>query len=246
MTETGVVHTQKNNMKKFIILTAIAVVGLLTVNNVQASFTSTNALLAQIKLTALVQGSVISQTNGTKVTETLKTTTVKVTNQDILNLLSTEFGQNFDGDQLAYDFIDTGFVVTDANGNVIKDVSTNLTDSSYYFGITNFTDYGYLQSLKVVQDTNTMNATESGTIYESDESIRYADGNGNDFHVTGLIAAKLNAVAMPPTTLFKSVTFDFKSVQGGGTFFNPNDSSYDEAVFTGQVKLTGKNVSQSY
>src|SRR5262249_46374398 len=121
-----IIERIKIHMKTFISLITIAVVGLLGANNVRASFTSTNALLAQVKLTALVQApeTVKSNSNGTIITEVAKTTKVKVTSQDILNLLGTEFGTSYEGDQLAYSTDFNGFEVADASGSIIKNVST--------------------------------------------------------------------------------------------------------------------------
>ena len=238
-------------MKKLVLSTVTAALGLmgLGISNVQAT-ANTNRLVSTFAIVALISPAdpvVSTNSNGTVITAKFTAKKVKITTQDILNLLATEFNTTFPaGAQLALSLADEGFVVLDKNGNLLLDVSTNAADSSYVFGTTNFTDNVQVMSGKETETKTSAetNMTATITMTASDLAIRYADGNGNDFHFSGVITLKQSVVAGPIIDNIKKASAAGRfSGSGGGVFYNPADSNYDEGVFTKAIwKATGKGL----
>jgi hypothetical protein len=240
-------------MKKFALLAGMITLGLLGLNtgSVQAA-ASTNELISTFAIVGLFAPTnnpvITTNASGTVITAKLTAKAVKIATKDLLNLLATEFNTNFPaGAQLAMN-LNSGsrFVVLDKNGNLLLDVSTNAADSSYVFGTTNFTDNVRLMSGK---ETETKTSTETNmtatiTMTASDIAIRYADGNGNDFHFSGVLSLKQSLVIGPNIDNIKKASAAGRlSGSGGGIFYNPADSNYDEGVFTKVIwKAAGKGL----
>jgi hypothetical protein len=247
-------------MKKFTLLTAIATLALLGLSssNVQASFSSTNALIVQLKITGLMETAdspvISTNSNGTVTTGKYNTTSVKVTSQDVLNILHTEFGGPAfpDGSQLVYN-INTGrFAVADSTGSIILDVETNLTDSDYIFQLsdTNVVNSAYIQTINgkevFTTEPSKTNTVLSATIYAPDYGIFYADGNGNDFHFLGLVTEKINIFEDLTISEYKAASI-IVTGSGGGDFYNSADDSLDSGVFTkAQATIKGKNITGGF
>ncbi len=222
-------------MRKFALI-AVAMFGLLgmSVGNVYAVLANTNAMIVKVAFTASIQAPILSVTNPPTTNSTYKIIKVKVATQDVLNMLQAEFGVTFPiGAQLG---LTAGFdfVVLDKNGNVFKNVSTNLSDSSYGFYVTN--DFNPVIVGKATQDATTLSLTV--TELQPDFGIYYSDGNGNNYHFSGLLTIKANAIQTSALTTFKTVTLTLPG-SGSGTFFNPNDGLYDYGVFTGVLATVG-------
>ena len=231
-------------MKKFALLTAVATLGLmgLGISQVQAA-TTTNGLVSTFAIVGWFSPTTndpVLTTNGSVITGTYTAKPVKITTKDVLNLLHSEFGGPAfpSGAQLAYSISEFGFVVLDKSGNIILDVSSNATDSSYVFSsetVTNTTSFQVISG-KSIQSTTTTNIIVTG--YVSDQIITYADANGNDFHFSGVETVKANE----NPSVYKTAILEI-SGSGGGSFFNPATGHYDDAVFTkASWKATGKNL----
>jgi len=228
-------------MKKIVLLTAVATLGLmgLSASNVQAAAVTTNGLVSTFAITGLFSplGDPVTTSNssGTVVTDTYTTKSVKITTKDMLNLLADEFNTTFPvGAQLAFSLNgNEGFVVLDKLGNVFLNVSTNPADSSYRFALTNNSTSSQTISGKVVETTkpSSTNSVANFTETFSDYSIIYKDGNGNNFHFIGVIALKENIFEDSTSSMVKSATI-ILSGSGGGTFFDPVDSTYHNGVLT--------------
>ena len=239
-------------MKKFVWAAIIGAFGLLGsgLGNVQAAAT-TNGVTSVFAVVGLFSptNSPVAITNsaGTVVTKTYTVRPVKITTQDILNLLATEFGTNFPtGARLAFSLSGSeSFAVLDKNGNIFLDVSTNAADSSYRFNVTN-TDYHVTAIGKAIQTQNssTTNTVEMVTESASDYAVYYADGSGNNFHFSGLLTLKANIFQDPSITEYKTVSI-LLSGSGGGIFYNPADTNYDDGVFTKAMwNASGKGLTQ--
>jgi hypothetical protein len=209
-----------------------------------AASSNTNAMTVRFNLTASVQATEIT-TNATSTNTIYKVNRFRFTNKDMLNLLATEFGITFpDGAQLGVQPF-SGFVVLDKAGDIFLNVSSNLTDSSYVFTITNFTERSFLaRTGKNLAGDNTI-LVESGI--EPDITIYYADGKGNQFRFGGLLTFKRNVLVVGGslvaggTATWKTISYVI-SGSGGGVIFNPNDKEYDDVVLTGLWLETGVNI----
>jgi hypothetical protein len=213
-----------------------------TTRPLQAASGNTNAVLISFQISALIQQSTIV-TNGDVLTSTLSSIPVKIGNQNILNLLQAEFGTTFPtGAQLAYNLTgSTGFRVLDQNGHPILDASTNAADSSYRFTLSNNVAGATMPGLvvgKVVDNTVTSNQTQTLTDIVPDYGVYYADGNGNHFHLTGVLTFKPNISITSSSFTYNAVSFTIVGA-GGGTFFNPADGKFDDGVFT-KAKVSAK------
>lgn len=247
-------------MKKFTLFTLVAALGLmgLGVGNVQANpqkgpppTGNTNGLPCTFTIAGLFSptNSPVTSSNasGTVITETYTSKTVTITTKDILNLLAAEFNTTFPaGAQLALSFDGQGFVVLDQSGNVFMDVSTNSGDSSYRFGTTNYMDYIHVMSGKetFTKNTLTTNSVANMIITLADIAVYYQDGQGNDFHFSGVVTESENTYENPITQIYeiKSASI-ILSGSGGGTFYNPADGGYDKGVFTtATLKASGMNI----
>jgi hypothetical protein len=222
-------------MRKFG-LTVVAMFGLLgmSVSSVHAVLANTNAMIVKFAFTANIQGPILSVTNPPTTNSTYKVIKVKVASQDVLNMLQAEYGVTFPiGAQLGLT-ASFDFVVLDKSGNIFKNVSTNLSDSSYAFYITN-------NSNPVIIGKASQNATTLSlavTELQPDWGVYYSDGNGNNFHFTGLLTIKAVASQTGSLAIFKNISLTLPG-SGAGTFFNPNDGLYDDAVFTGTWGCVG-------
>jgi hypothetical protein len=211
-------------------------------NNLQAASGNTNALLISFQISALIQQTTIV-TNGAVVTTTYSTTPVKIGNQNILNLLQAEFGTTFPlGAQLAYNLTGSiGFHVLDKNGSPILDVSTNATDTSYVFALSNNVAGATVPVLivgKGVDNTLTSNQTQTVTETAPDYGVFYTDSHGNHFHLDGFLTFKPNISVTSSNSTYTTASFTIIG-SGGGTFFNPADGKYDTGVFT-KVRVSAK------
>jgi hypothetical protein len=126
-------------MKKFKLLSAVAVAGLLGLSSVRAA-APVNYDIVTVKLTALVQ------TNLESSSKVLK---IKLTTKDLLNQIAAEFPSNAaaitnSGAKLAvYSFFDGEFAVLNkTNGVVLADASESTNDDDYdlYFETENSVD----------------------------------------------------------------------------------------------------------
>ena len=229
-------------MKKFALLTLAAALGLtgLGVGNVQAAPVIIKRIPSTFTIVALFSptNSPVTSTNhnGMEITTTYKTQTVTITTKDILNLLAREFNTNFPaGAQLASSLIG-GFSVLDQHGNVILDVSSNPADSSYRFSFTNsFSGSPVVGGKEIRTKTaSTTNLVETLTVTDADTAIYYQDGNGNDFHFSGVLTENINTVLYfgdPAASKIESLSIILTG-SGDGTFYNPADGRYDNGVFT--------------
>lgn len=220
-------------MKKIILLVAMTVFGL-SVGKVDAQI-----LVMKANLQALVQKSILSTTNPPNTNMTYATLKVKITTQDILNILQAEFGTLFpDGAQLALDINNnTAFEVLDKNGAFILDVSTNPADSSYFFYLTNRANIQVIAG-KVAQTPTQTSEIVTETLPDYD--ILYADQHNNNFHVGGIITLKANAV-VTTNTVYKSLSLTLPGT-GSGTFFDHVAGTNENGVITGSwvgTKLKG-------
>jgi len=228
-------------MKKFALLIVVTMFGLLEFNagNLYAAPANTNAMIVKFAFAGAIQAPVVTVTNSPNTNSTYKVTKVKIANKDMLSFLSAEFSTTFpDGAQLGLT-TDFEFVVLDKSGNVFLNVSSNLTDSSYVFSITNNSSPVITGQVKSTATTTTEIVTE----VESDFTVYYADGNGNDFHFGGLVTVKANAVVAAGITTYKTVSL---AVSGSGDvdFFNSVDGKYDTGVFTGSWGAAGSGLPQ--
>jgi hypothetical protein len=232
-------------MKKLMLLIAVIALGLLglSTSNLQAASGNTNVLLPiSFQITGLIPHTTIV-TNGDVVTSTETPTRVKIGNQNILDLLQAEFGTTFPvGAQLAIDLTGQGdFHVLDRNGNSILNASTNASDSSYGFGLSNTVAGAYVPAIgtgKRVDNTVTSNATIKITTIAPDYGIYFFDSHGNNFHLDGLITLKANASVKSTNITYNSISFTIVG-SGGGVFFNPIDGLLSTGVFT-KVKVSAK------
>ena len=236
-------------MRKNILLTALAAAGWmgLSLGNLHAAFVNTNAFVVQFSLTAVLAGNVTTTTNSNGIITTVTAQKARITSKDILNLLHAEFGGPAfpAGAQLAFNINSgpegTGFAVADKTGNVILNVSSSLMDSSYLFYLTNLLAPTTVVTGKFFDNTTDLNTVSIETAYFSDETIFYEDAAGNDFHVSGLATAKITMLQTPMGGTYKMATLVIP-VSGAGKILNPNDGHYDDAVLTGTVTFTGKNI----
>jgi len=245
-------HDTAKYMKRYLSSTAIAALGLMGfgIGHVQSAVT-TNGVLSSFAIVGVFSptNSPVMTTNavGNVITSTYTAKPVKIATKDILNLLGAEFGTSFPaGAQLAYSLSSSpeGFVVLDSNGNLVLNVSTNLADSSYRFSLTNSSSSTVISG-KAVQTTTiaSTNTVQNVTDTISDYAIYYADGKGNNFHFTGLIVLKADAL-VSTNTLYKTLSIVLSGT-GGGKFFNPADGEYDSGAFTKATwTASGKNVTQ--
>jgi len=235
-------------MKKNLLVACIAMIGWLGLpgTSLKAAFVSTNDYQVQFNLVATTQASITSVTNSSTITETAKSARVRITSKDMLNLLHAEFGGPAfpAGAVLAYDSTTSGFVVTDKNGTPILDVSSNLSDGSYQFAISNVLSSTSFEIGRAVRNLTTGNTVTTATLYESDETIFYSDAAGNAFHFTGVLAGKFNGFETSTSDAYKTINV-LITVTGGGIVFNPADGQYEECVITGTIILIGKNISIS-
>lgn len=229
--------TKHLTMKQFVLFAAMTLG--LTLGSPQARAGSTNALTVRMALTALIQQPELTVTNTPTTNTTFAVSKVKFGTADFLKLLAAEHNQSFpDGAQLGLT-PQFRFVVLNKAGDILLDVSTNGADSSYVFSITNEANNAITGKAVATSKQTTEVATE----VQPDFGIYYADGKGNKFHFGGLLTIKVNAVVNPDrSTLLKTVSLLVPSCSGDGTFFNPNDFKYDEAVFTGTWGASGTNL----
>jgi hypothetical protein len=242
------------HMKRYLLSTVVAALGLMEfgIGHLQAAAVTTNGLLSTIAIVGVFSptNSPVMTTNtiGNVITSTYTSKPVKIANKDILTLLEAEYGTTFPaGAQLAYNLTGnpSGFVVLDKNGNLVLNVSTNLADSSYRFSLTNGSEAAVISG-KAVKTTTTSstNTVESVTETVGDYAIYYADGKGNNFHFTGVIELKADALVTSSNTVYKTLSIVLSGA-GGGKFFNTADTEYDQGAFTKATwSASGKNVTQ--
>jgi hypothetical protein len=146
-------------MKKFTLLSAIALAGLVGLSARAAA--PVNFDLVSIKLTATVQ---------TNIDDKIKK--IKITNKDVLNLIASEFTNQTaqitgKGAKLAVDsFRDGTFAVLDkTNGVILADASDSISDDQYALFIEN--DGDLVQSIK---DNNTFSDAITTTSFFEIES----------------------------------------------------------------------------
>ena len=159
----------------------------------------------------------------------------------MLTLLASEFSVVFpDGAQLGMIMKSSSFdfVVLDKAGNIFRNVSTNLSDSSYVFSVTNNNSSSVAAGIISAVSNKT---TETITEIQPDFTFYYADGKGNHYHFGGLATLRLNALLEGGTATLKTVSVMI-SGSGGGTMFNPSDDKYDKVVLTGPWIATGANI----
>ncbi|MGD0058779.1 MAG: hypothetical protein ABSD58_05105 [Verrucomicrobiia bacterium] len=207
-----------------------------------AAGSSTNAMAISIQIAGAIPNEV-AVTNKGVVTTTYSSTAIKLDNEDLLNMLQTEFAVSFPtGAQLAYYLTgDIGFHVLDPEGNSILKASTNSLDSSYVFALSNSVAGGVYADLLVGKAATieaTTNTQEVATDTAPDYGIYYSDSHGNNFHVDGLLVLTLTATQTTTSLVYDTVSFTLTG-QGGGKFFNPADGKYDTGVFT-KVKVSAK------
>ncbi len=209
---------------------------------VLAAGSSTNAMAISFQIAGAIPNEV-AVTNKGVVTTTYSSTAIKLGNEDLLNMLQTEFAVSFPtGAQLAYYLTgDIGFHVLDQDGNSILKASTNSLDSGYVFALSNSVAGGVYADLIAAKATlieATTNTQESATETVPDYGVYYSDSHGNNFHVDGLLVLKLKATQTATSLVYNTVSFTITG-QGGGTFFNAADGKYDTGVFT-KVKVSAK------
>jgi len=227
-------------MKKIALLTVTLGLLGLNVGNLLAASANTNAMIVKLALTAEIQAPVLSVTNTPDTNSTYTVTKVKIANKDILNLLAVEFGISFPvGAQLGLT-PDFDFVVLDSAGNIFTNVSANLNDSDYVFGITNNSATTIIIGKVAGKPAVT---TETVTEMASDFTIYYQDGHGNNFHFGGLVTVKAVALVTSGGTTYKTVSLSVPC-SGSGTFFNPSDGHYDEGIMTGTFSSAGAGLPQ--
>jgi hypothetical protein len=242
------------HMKRYLLSTAVAALGLMGfgIGHLQAAAVTTNGVLSTIAIVGVFSptNSPVMTTNtiGNVITSTYTAKPVKIATKDILTLLQAEYGTTFpSGAQLAYSLNSSpaGFVVLDKNGNLVLNVTTNLADSSYRFSLTNSSSATTISG-KAVKTTTTSSTNTVENVIEilSDYAIYYADGKGNNFHFTGVIELKADALVTSTNTVYKTLSI-LLSGTGGGTFFNPAATEYDQGTFTKATwSASGKNVTQ--
>jgi hypothetical protein len=219
----------------------------LSLSNLHAAFVNTNCFVVEFSLTAVLAGNVTTTTNSKGTITTVTAQKEKIISKDILNLLHAEFeGPVFPaGARLVFNNHSgpggTGFAVADKNGDVILNVSSNLVDSSYLFYLTNLLAPTTLVTGKFFENTTNFNTISTETTYFSDQTIFYKDAAGNDFHVSGMATAKIIMLQTPMGGTYKMATLVIP-VSGAGKILNLSDGHYDDAVLTGTVKFTGKNI----
>jgi hypothetical protein len=215
-------------MKKFKLLSAIAMAGLL---GLSAHAAVNNYDLVNVKLTVLVQTNT-DITDGTKF-KALKT---KVVNKDILKLISEEYTNmpaiTNKGAQLAVDdFFDGDFEVV-SNGTILLDHAGEpaniITNDAYQLSFT--------------QDGNEVDTgSQTETVTESKDSekdivvtsLLYSDAAAlNTVEVDGSATVSDNGVS---TEAADKGTESFKFSGVGNGFFGE-----DDAVVTGTVSGSGK------
>ena len=236
-------------MKRIVLLVA-SIFGLLLTNTVHAVWTSTNALLIQIQMTGLIQ----TNNTGTTVTNaagvTTSTVTAKpivLTTKDLLKMLAVEFNTNFPtGAQLALDAFGLGFVVTDANGNFLLDVSSNPNNSSYICALSNAIsgDYLNLQYGKIIENHALTNGVANVTQIYRHYGFFYKDSHGNDFNFIGNITAKYVLVESAQALIYKSFTINMPGAGGGTITRNgvPGVAMFSRATLVG----AGRNLTPNY
>jgi hypothetical protein len=229
-------------MRNYALLMAATVFGLLGFHagSVSAASSNTNATTVRFSFTASMQGPIQAVTNGTATNVISKLNKFRFTNKDMLTLLASEFSTVFpDGAQLGMVMGSSSFdfVVLDKAGNILRNVSTNLSDSSYVFNITNNSSSVAAGIISMTSNKT----TETITQIQPDFTFYYADGKGNYFHFGGLATLKLNALLEGGTVTLKTISVMI-SGSGGGTVFNPGDDKYDKVVLTGPFIATGANI----
>ncbi len=234
-------------MKKTILSIAVAV-GLLGLSAVkaQAAFVSTNLMAIQVSVTllALNTNSLTPVTNATTgiVTQTYKSTPVVITTADILKMLEVEHSTTFPaGAKLAiFGTGGNGFRVTDANANILLDVSAN-------FSISNSVVTGESESTSIIGKTITnpanTNIAQTFALYNSDSGFFYNDSHGNHFHVVGVRTTKVSATSKPATgTVIPTASITITG-SGGGTAFSIKTGKQETGVITrGLMLAVGKNL----
>jgi hypothetical protein len=234
-------------MKKYALLAATFGLMALTSGYGQATTNELNSTISMVGLFSPASSPLVT-TNvaGNVVTSIYTPKPLVITTRNILNILEAEFGASFPvGARLAYSVHSSGFLVLDSHGNLVLDVSTNGADPGYRFVVSN-TAYNPAISGKTVMTTTTVstNTLQLLTVRVPDYGIYYADGKNNNFHFTGLITLRANALVTSSNTVYKTVSF-LLSGSGGGTIFNPSDGQYEKAVFTDAVwNASGVNVIQ--
>lgn len=205
--------------------------------SVSAAPSNTNAMTVRFSFTATTQGGITGVTNANSTNLTYKVNKFRFTDKDMLTLLATEFNTTFpDGAELGLT-TSLDFVVLDKAGNIFKNVSTNLSDSSYVFNITN--NSSPVMAAKIAFTANKTSEVVSEIV--PDFTFYYADGKGNNFHFGGLATFRANAVVVGGPTIFKTFSLMI-SGSGGGQLFNPGDIKYDTVVLTGPWFATGANL----
>jgi hypothetical protein len=204
-------------MKKFKLLSAIAMAGLLGLTARAAA--PVNFDLVNVQLTALFQ------TNNTE--SSSKIVKVKIVNKDVLNLIASEFtntaGITASGSKLAVDsFFDGTFAVLDkTNGVILADASNPTNIDSY--------------DLSIGQDGNSVDAFKNTSSKDTDNIITpgFFEFSSGDDSVSGDIFG--------PATVKQTFTDakDSESFKLTGTEdVNLNENS---GVLTGTVSGSSKD-----
>jgi hypothetical protein len=183
---------------------------------------------------------------GNVVTSIYTTKPLMITTKNILNILEAEFGTSFPvGAKLVYGLGSGGFRVLDPQGNLVLDASTNGSDANYRFVLSNSVYNSAITGKTVMTITTaSTNTTQLLTARAPDYGIYYEDGKSNDFHFTGLLTLRADALITSSNTVYKTVSILLNG-SVGGTIFNPLDGQYDKAVFTDATwNASGVNVFQ--
>ena len=234
-------------MKTFALRTSAITLAWLAVSatHLLAAPANTNGLPVTFQITAAIQKT-SATTNGTLITATETATPLTIDSQYFLNLLQTEFSTTFPaGAQLAYrlDGVTNGFSVVDQTGSPILDVSTNAADASYVFNLSNNVVAASVSFLGVItgkgtEDTVTSNITDQINEFVPDSGIFYHDAHGNDFHMDGVLTAKIKINTTSGSNTQEVVSFSLVGA-GGGIFLNPNTSAITTGTFT-KAKFSAK------
>src|SRR5258708_7647359 len=200
-------NNKRMHMKRSILLTSMAALGLMFLcpGTVQAA--TTNGLISSFTFVGLFSPTnspvVTTNTIGNVITSTYTAKPLTVTTKSILNLIQAEFGTIFPGgSRLAYSLHSSGFVVLDSTGNLVLNVATNAADTNYSFVLSNGVSSATASGKSVT--TTTASATNTVTVvteHVPDYGIYYTDGKGNKFHFNGMLTLKANELQTSTNTL---------------------------------------------
>jgi len=232
-------------MKKTLLSIAVAV-GLMAFNTgkVQAAFVSPHLLSVSVQVTilALNTNTSIATTNPAGViTQVYKSTPVVITTADILKMLEVEYATTFPaGARLAYFGTGgSGFRVTDANANILLDVSSNFSVSN---SVVTGEDSSIAAIGKVTSNPATTNQVENFSLITSDGGFFYHDSQGNRFHVAGPQTTKINHIITATDSTYPSATITITGTGGGKAFSIKAGKQVEGVITRGVMVAVGKNL----